>query len=233
VPLGGVKRAFLGSLDTFGVGYEKQDAELATTFPASDPPKSVAPGANAPVESPRPTIKASAPLDTSGSVVSVQIGAHRFELKHGSIVIAAITSCTDTSNPSIMIAAGLLAKKATVGYGCTTCTGNSGPLPEPISTAITSGVLIVCSVLSGNRNFEADSSGGKGELSRLAAARRGVRDPRSHRYRSDDGAAGPGRPRPRRLSQRSLADGQRGGRADRAGSAPEELPSHVCRRLHR
>src|SRR5207249_4631576 len=118
------------------------------------------------------------------------------ELDHGSVVIAAITSCTNTSNPQVMIGAGLLAKKAverglhrkpwvksslapgskvvteyydqagltpylealgfhTVGYGCTTCIGNSGPLPEEISSAIGEGDLVVCSVLSGNRNFEA------------------------------------------------------------------------------
>ena len=111
-------------------------------------------------------------------------------------MIAAITSCTNTSNPSVMVAAGLVAKKAaerglrrkpwvksslapgskvvteyyeragltehletlgfhTVGYGCTTCIGNSGPLPEPISQAVSDGELVVCSVLSGNRNFEA------------------------------------------------------------------------------
>jgi len=119
----------------------------------------------------------------------------KFELKHGSVVIAAITSCTNTSNPAVMIGAGLVAKKAverglqvkpwvktslapgskvvteylqasglnesldlmgfnTVGYGCTTCIGNSGPLPEEISAAIKEGDLSVCSVLSGNRNFE-------------------------------------------------------------------------------
>jgi aconitate hydratase len=119
-----------------------------------------------------------------------------FELEHGSVVIAAITSCTNTSNPQVMIGAGLLAKNAvergmrrkpwvksslapgskvvteyfekagltqyldelgfqTVGYGCTTCIGNSGPLPEPISEAVAEGDLVVCSVLSGNRNFEA------------------------------------------------------------------------------
>jgi aconitate hydratase len=119
-----------------------------------------------------------------------------YALAHGSVVIAAITSCTNTSNPSVMIAAGLLAKKAverglqrrpwvksslapgskvvseyyraagldryldelgfnTVGYGCTTCIGNSGPLPEPVSTAVAEGNLVVCAVLSGNRNFEA------------------------------------------------------------------------------
>src|SRR6185369_11037067 len=116
-------------------------------------------------------------------------------LKHGSVVIAAITSCTNTSNPSVMIAAGLLAKKAVekglsvppwvktslapgskvvrdylekanllayleklkfhlVGYGCTTCIGNSGPLPEEVSKAIDEKELVVASVLSGNRNFE-------------------------------------------------------------------------------
>ncbi len=114
---------------------------------------------------------------------------------HGAVVIAAITSCTNTSNPDVMLAAGLLAKKAverglrvpphvktslapgslvvtdyyaktgldkplealgfhTVGYGCTTCIGNSGPLPEPVAEAITQGKLIAASVLSGNRNFE-------------------------------------------------------------------------------
>ncbi len=117
------------------------------------------------------------------------------QLEHGSVVIAAITSCTNTSNPSVMIAAGLLAKKAVerglksqpwvktslapgskvvsdyleranlqapldalgfnvVGYGCTTCIGNSGPLPEEVADEIREQGLVVCSVLSGNRNFE-------------------------------------------------------------------------------
>jgi aconitate hydratase len=117
------------------------------------------------------------------------------KLTHGDVVIAAITSCTNTSNPSVMLAAGLLAKKAvekgltvppyvktslapgsrvvteylekagltkyldklgfqTVGYGCTTCIGNSGPLPESIADAVEKGDLVVASVLSGNRNFE-------------------------------------------------------------------------------
>ncbi|MEK7402541.1 MAG: aconitate hydratase AcnA [Gemmatimonadota bacterium] len=118
-----------------------------------------------------------------------------FTLKHGAVVIAAITSCTNTSNPSVMLGAGLLARKAVakglrtkpwvktslapgskvvtdylnaagvqkdldalgfnlVGYGCTTCIGNSGPLPEPISKVIEEHKLVVASVLSGNRNFE-------------------------------------------------------------------------------
>ncbi len=117
------------------------------------------------------------------------------DMKHGDVVIAAITSCTNTSNPSVMVGAGLLAKNAverglsvkpyvktsmapgskvvtdyldkaeltpylealgfhTVGYGCTTCIGNSGPLPEPVNKAIAEGDLVVSSVLSGNRNFE-------------------------------------------------------------------------------
>jgi aconitate hydratase len=128
--------------------------------------------------------------------VAVELEGHEFELEHGSVVIAAITSCTNTSNPQVMVGAGLLAKNAverglerkpwvksslapgskvvteyyeqagltryldelgfqTVGYGCTTCIGNSGPLPEEISDAIGDGDLVVCSVLSGNRNFEA------------------------------------------------------------------------------
>jgi aconitate hydratase len=125
----------------------------------------------------------------------VLLGSTRFDIGHGSVVIAAITSCTNTSNPSVMIAAGLLAKKAVergldvrpwvktslapgsrvvtdylrdtgllqylealrfhlVGYGCTTCIGNSGPLPEPVAAGIRDHDLIVTSVLSGNRNFE-------------------------------------------------------------------------------
>jgi aconitate hydratase len=128
--------------------------------------------------------------------VRVKDGAAEFELKHGAVVIAAITSCTNTSNPSVMLGAGLLAKKAqalgltskpwvktslapgskvvteylnaagvmpaleslgfhVVGYGCTTCIGNSGPLPDAIGKAIQQGDLVVASVLSGNRNFEA------------------------------------------------------------------------------
>ena len=129
------------------------------------------------------------------STVTVTDEGSNFELTHGAVVIAAITSCTNTSNPSVMIGAGLLAKKAvergldvkpwvktsmapgskvvtryleasgltpylealnfhTVGYGCTTCIGNSGPLPEHISRAIKQGDIVAASVLSGNRNFE-------------------------------------------------------------------------------
>ncbi|HSQ12348.1 MAG TPA: aconitate hydratase AcnA [Candidatus Deferrimicrobium sp.] len=127
--------------------------------------------------------------------VAVQVNGDKFELKHGSVVISAITSCTNTSNPSVLIGAGLLAKKAgekgltrkpwvktslapgsrvvteylkdsgllphlenlgfhIVGYGCTTCIGNSGPLPESIANGIQEGDLVATAVLSGNRNFE-------------------------------------------------------------------------------
>jgi len=127
--------------------------------------------------------------------VAVQANGDKFDLKHGSVVISAITSCTNTSNPSVLIGAGLLAKKASekgltrkpwvktslapgsrvvteylkdsgllqnlerigfhlVGYGCTTCIGNSGPLPEPVANGIQQGDLVAAAVLSGNRNFE-------------------------------------------------------------------------------
>tara|TARA_Y100000052_G_scaffold26426_1_gene31313 strand:+ start:8829 stop:11507 length:2679 start_codon:yes stop_codon:yes gene_type:complete len=126
---------------------------------------------------------------------SVQVEGEDYDITNGDVVIAAITSCTNTSNPSVLIAAGLVAKKALekglkvkpwvktslapgsqvvtdylekaglqddldalgfnlVGYGCTTCIGNSGPLPEKISKAIATGDLVATSVLSGNRNFE-------------------------------------------------------------------------------
>ena len=138
-------------------------------------------------------------LETSGRKPQADQGfavaGEQFDLKHGAVVIAAITSCTNTSNPNVLMAAGLVAKKALerglqrkpwvksslapgskvvtdyleraglttyldqlgfnlVGYGCTTCIGNSGPLPEAIGQAITDNDLIVSSVLSGNRNFE-------------------------------------------------------------------------------
>jgi len=133
--------------------------------------------------------------EPSGGQVPVVIDGQKHYMSHGDVVIAAITSCTNTSNPSVMLAAGLVAKKAAekgmnrkpwvktslapgskvvtdyldvtglqkplndigfdlVGYGCTTCIGNSGPLPEEIDKAISDGDLVVASVLSGNRNFE-------------------------------------------------------------------------------
>ncbi len=132
--------------------------------------------------------------DQLGRAGSYRSNGDKADLKHGSVVIAAITSCTNTSNPSVMVAAGLLAKKAnerglkrkpyvktslapgskvvteyldkagltphlealgfhTVGYGCTTCIGNSGPLPDPVREAIHQADIVAASVLSGNRNF--------------------------------------------------------------------------------
>ncbi|SDF52322.1 aconitate hydratase AcnA [Thalassobaculum litoreum] len=133
--------------------------------------------------------------DGSGTKRSAPVEDANYELSDGDVVIAAITSCTNTSNPSVLIAAGLIAQKAVekgltvkpwvktslapgsqvvtdyleaaglqdpldklgfnlVGYGCTTCIGNSGPLSDPIAAAVEAGDLAVCSVLSGNRNFE-------------------------------------------------------------------------------
>jgi aconitate hydratase len=130
-----------------------------------------------------------------GRTGTVEMNGQRAELGHGAVVIAAITSCTNTSNPSVMLGAGLLAKKADerglrppvyvktslapgskvvteyykqsglmphlenlgfnlVGYGCTTCIGNSGPLPDAVHDAVTEAKLVASSVLSGNRNFE-------------------------------------------------------------------------------
>ena len=131
----------------------------------------------------------------AAKTVAVQLNGDKFNLKHGSVVISAITSCTNTSNPSVLIGAGLLAKKAgekgltrkpwvktslapgsrvvteylkdsgllphlenlgfhIVGYGCTTCIGNSGPLPDAVANGIQEGDLVAAAVLSGNRNFE-------------------------------------------------------------------------------
>ena len=192
VPLTQAGAAFQASLAGFGIGLENtHDDAVAASFPASDPPADNAPGhepaeLTAPVAV-APTLPASAPVELDGE---------SFELEHGSVVIAAITSCTNTSNPAVMVAAGLLAQRAgergltrrpwvksslapgskvvteyldragltphldalgfnLVGYGCTTCIGNSGPLPQPISQAVADNDLVVCAVLSGNRNFEA------------------------------------------------------------------------------
>jgi aconitate hydratase len=158
-------------------GYDEAAAE---TFPASDPPTGDGGG-----DEPKPG------HEHAGTAVAER----REGLDHGAVVIAAITSCTNTSNPSVMLGAGLLAKKAVaaglerrpwvktslapgskvvteyleraglieplsalgfdlVGYGCTTCIGNSGPLPPAISQEIQERELVVASVLSGNRNFE-------------------------------------------------------------------------------
>src|SRR5436190_12430970 len=137
----------------------------------------------------------SAEFGKTSEEARIKVAGTKHDLGNGDVVIAAITSCTNTSNPSVLIAAGLLAKRAVelglkvkpwvktslapgsqvvtdyllkagltkpldalgfnlVGYGCTTCIGNSGPLPEPVSEAIQKNDVVACSVLSGNRNFE-------------------------------------------------------------------------------
>ncbi|HEX6621871.1 MAG TPA: aconitate hydratase AcnA, partial [Solirubrobacteraceae bacterium] len=204
VPLHGAKDAFRSALaDLVGRDVEEEiahghDEAIAETFPASDPPANGAPGHEADPHEP-----VSAPAVAAGTVIAehsetaaeVTLDGETFKLDHGHVVIAAITSCTNTSNPSVMLGSGLLARNAVargltsqpwvktslapgskvvteyldragltqpleelgfnlVGYGCTTCIGNSGPLPDEISAAVGEHDLAVCSVLSGNRNFE-------------------------------------------------------------------------------
>jgi aconitate hydratase len=186
----------------YGVEEGTVDETSAESFPASDPP-SISGGGDGEAEParargvrvPERAHRALFAEATETSVPVTMEDGTTLHLDHGAVVISAITSCTNTSNPSVMIAAGLLAKKAVergleakpwvkrslapgskvvmdyydraglipyleklgfslVGYGCTTCIGNSGPLLPPISEAVQEGNLVVSSVLSGNRNFE-------------------------------------------------------------------------------
>jgi len=192
IALTDAKDAFRKVLPTY-VAHDEGDPGSATSFPASDPPsdgsKDGTNGGDRPEDGgdggSRPSCKVT---------VTTAEGA-TFEIDHGIVSIASITSCTNTSNPSVMMAAAMLAKKAVergltvapwvktsmapgskvvsdyyekagmwpyleklgyhlVGYGCTTCIGNSGPLDEAISQAVQENDLAVVSVLSGNRNFE-------------------------------------------------------------------------------
>lgn len=192
--LSGAKSSFCQGLESFGVDFADSslDEAIAESFPASDPAAEQTPGH---ASLPDPTPEPHAPVARQDGVL-VELDGESFDLSHGAVVIAAITSCTNTSNPQVMIGAGLLAKKAVerglrrkpwvktslapgsravesyyrraellpyleelgfhlVGFGCTTCIGNSGPLPPPVSRAIADHELVTCSVLSGNRNFEA------------------------------------------------------------------------------
>lgn len=198
VPLDEAKEAFRAVLPTYvtqegeeSIEDTRLDRALEGTFPASDPVEPDTPDTNgsAPVEPGEATTRPHRRVP-----VTLEDGTE-VELDHGAVVIASITSCTNTSNPSVMMAAGLLARKAhelglqvkpwvktsmapgsqvvtnyferanlwpdleamnfyLVGYGCTTCIGNSGPLPAEVSEAVNQYDLSVASVLSGNRNFE-------------------------------------------------------------------------------
>jgi aconitate hydratase len=197
IALTDAKPAFLASLSEFDEAAAEvlgnaRDNAIAESFPASDSPAEDREGeAGKPHRAGASAVEAP---EASPVRVTLEDGAE-VTLDHGRVVIAAITSCTNTSNPSVMVGAGLLAKKAVerglaskpwvktslapgstvvtdyleqagldgpldqlgfnlVGYGCTTCIGNSGPLPDAISKAVTENDLVVCSVLSGNRNFE-------------------------------------------------------------------------------
>jgi aconitate hydratase len=194
VPLTDLKRSFR---EVFAGGLQNHrlvDEASAESFPASDPPSF---NATADVED-RRMARPEEPVEHAPveyEPVEVEMDGERFSLCSGSVVIAAITSCTNTSNPTVMVAAGLLARNAVargmttppwvktslapgsravtdylagaglmdpleklgfdlVGYGCTTCIGNSGPLADEIAAAIETNDLVGVAVLSGNRNFE-------------------------------------------------------------------------------
>jgi len=200
VPLSEAKEAFLEAMQEFDPEAAEQmgngrDEAIEESFPASDPPAEDHDDARG---KPRPAVDpstATVTRRTSDAIAVTLEDGSEFELDHGHVVIAAITSCTNTSNPSVMVAAGLLARNAVrrgltrkpwvktslapgstvvtdyleqaglteyldalqfnlVGYGCTTCIGNSGPLAPEISAAVAEKDLAVCAVLSGNRNFE-------------------------------------------------------------------------------
>ncbi|MBA3339502.1 MAG: aconitate hydratase AcnA, partial [Geodermatophilaceae bacterium] len=202
VALSDAKASFREALPDYAEGGESDsdegnrthstvDEAVEDTFPASDPPAvNRGNGDGAPHGAP-----AAVPGRTSAATSVTMEDGTQTSVDHGHVVIASITSCTNTSNPSVMLGAALLAKKAVerglatkpwvktslapgskvvmdyydkaqlipyleqlgfhlVGYGCTTCIGNSGPLPEPVSAAVNAADLAVVAVLSGNRNFE-------------------------------------------------------------------------------
>jgi aconitate hydratase len=189
VPLDRAQEMYREAVKGYTPDYDGRDEAEAESFPASDPPATGNGAAHVPVP-------AAAVADRSGSAAEVTLAdGTGVTLDHGAVVIAAITSCTNTSNPSVMLGAGLVARNARargltrkpwvktslapgskvvteyleraglqddldalgfnlVGYGCTTCIGNSGPLPEEISAAVQEHDITAVSVLSGNRNFE-------------------------------------------------------------------------------
>ncbi|MBT1622779.1 aconitate hydratase AcnA [Curtobacterium flaccumfaciens pv. oortii] len=195
IELSKAKDQFEVDLNNYTTPSEQTDLDDAVeeTFPASDP---IAAGSTSEDTNLHEHVYVSSAPSTASAPTKVAMnGADPFTIDHGAVAIAAITSCTNTSNPSVMMAAGILARNAaakgltskpwvkttlapgskvvtdyyekaglttyleqlgfyTVGYGCTTCIGNSGPLPEEISQAVQDNDLAVTAVLSGNRNFE-------------------------------------------------------------------------------
>ncbi len=194
VPLTESKRAFREALSGYVPDTDEENGAIADSFPASDPVATHR--ADPPGEQPNDRRSGAGLAERERAVAPVTLSdGTETELEHGHVVIAAITSCTNTSNPSVMLGAGILARNAVqkglkvkpwvktslapgskvvteyldraglteyledlgfhlVGYGCTTCIGNSGPLPEEISEVVDHNDLAVVSVLSGNRNFE-------------------------------------------------------------------------------
>ncbi len=203
VALSAAKTSFREALPDYAQGAEQPavnshstvDKAVEDTFPASDPPAlGERDGNGAPHGAPHGAPAPVGGRSSQPTQVTMEDGTQT-SVDHGHVVIASITSCTNTSNPSVMLGAALLAKKAVerglstkpwvktslapgskvvmdyydkaqlipyleklgfhlVGYGCTTCIGNSGPLPEPVSAAVNEADLAVVAVLSGNRNFE-------------------------------------------------------------------------------
>ncbi len=203
ISIGDMKPSFRKALaEITGVDYDGSDGKLnghsrkdTESMEASDTPSDSADATGNGDPDPTAGGVSDSPESDTGETITITLDGEEAYLKHGSAVIAAITSCTNTSNPSVMLAAGLLAKKAVekgldvhphvktslapgskvvteylttsgllpsleklgfdiVGYGCTTCIGNSGPLPEEVSEAVNDNDLVVAAVLSGNRNFE-------------------------------------------------------------------------------
>ena len=203
VALSDAKASFREALPDYAQGAEERprsshstmDEAVEDSFPASDPPAVGQRDGNGPPHG-APRDRAAPTTERASQPVPVTMDdGSQTSIDHGHVVIASITSCTNTSNPSVMLGAALLAKKAVergltakrwvktslapgskvvmdyfdkaqlipyleklgfhlVGYGCTTCIGNSGPLPEPVSAAVNQADLAVAAVLSGNRNFE-------------------------------------------------------------------------------
>ena len=274
VPLAAAKQAFVDALPSFGVDYgNAHDEAVDETFPASDPLASGTPGH---AEEIADALIATGPrlVLAEPTAVEVTYDDETFHLNHGSVVIAAITSCTNTSNPAVMVGAGLLAKKAverglgrkpwvksslapgskvvteyydkagltpyleelgfhTVGYGCTTCIGNSGPLPvRDLAWRRAGRPRRLRRALGQSQLRGPHPPRGEGELPRVTSARRGVRARGADGHRPRDRADRNRLRRRRRLPRGPLAVAG-GGAGDRRGSHRRgDVPDDVRRRVH-